>query len=187
MTTEQINKIIDSGINAGYNVIISDIVFTLLRDNIGAEAAAYLATGKLYQKLASYANSPKMKFLRRSIHPNISTSCAEDVSSNLTSKGKQAETSITEEENMASILKMIADVERKISNDEIEFDKGIKLLGDFRFKLKDKFDMDKSEDERRVVVVPHKHDFVCPHTNKECSYPSKKMCMEHYNLIARNE
>ena len=89
----------------------------------------------------------------------------------------------TREENRAALLRQIEEIEEAYRDKKISFkDKSAQIYA-IRFRLQDKFDMDRSGDERRIIVVPQKHDFICPHTNRECSaMPSKEACMKYYNL-----
>ena len=60
----------------------------------------------------------------------------------------------------------------------------IKIEADIRVKLNDKFNIEEEEGQKRIIVVPQKHDIICKFTNRECSaMPSKEACMKYYNLI----
>ena len=68
----------------------------------------------------------------------------------------------------------------------VPYDKGLSLIKDIRINLNNKFEMTRSDDNRRIIVVPQKHLYICPHTNRECSnMPPKEVCMKYYNLIER--
>lgn len=96
---------------------------------------------------------------------------------------KSADSELTREQNKQELIKLIARTERAIKEGTIEEKDGLKMIGDWRTKLNDKFEMEQAEDNRRIIVVPAKHDIICPHTNKECyQWPSKEACMAKYKL-----
>lgn len=94
----------------------------------------------------------------------------------------------TKEENKAALLAQINDIEKAYRNDEISFKDKTALISAIRFRLQDKFELERSDKERRIIVVPAKHLYVCPYTNRECSnMPPKEVCMKYYNLVEKNE
>lgn len=97
--------------------------------------------------------------------------------------GVTDESLISREENKAELIKMIPRITEAAKRGEIDNGYALKLEADLRVKLNDKFDMEASERERRIIIVPQKHDYICPHTGRECSsMPSKEACMEYYKL-----
>ena len=98
--------------------------------------------------------------------------------------GSIDEATITREENKQRLIDMLDEIDQGRLRGEISFKDAMALQRDIRVKLNDKFEMEKSDKERRVIVVPAKHLFVCPHTNRECSnMPPKEVCMKYYNLV----
>ena len=82
-----------------------------------------------------------------------------------------------------SEMKQIAD-DAKASGDSDTFIKASKVVLDARVKLNDKFNIEEEEGQKRIIVVPQKHDIICKWTSRECSaMPSKEACMKYYNLI----
>ena len=93
---------------------------------------------------------------------------------------------ITREENRQGVSDLLAKIEDGLVNNRISFKDAMALEKDIRARLNDKFDMQKSDKERRIIVVPAKHLFICPHTNRECSnMPPKEVCMKYYNLVEK--
>lgn len=94
----------------------------------------------------------------------------------------------TKEQNKEALLAQIDEIENAYQNGDISFkDKSAQIYA-IRFRLQDKFDMEHSDTERRIIVVPAKHLFICPHTNRECSnMPPKEVCMKHYGLVENKE
>lgn len=111
---------------------------------------------------------------------------AEEPEPSTTQPTDTEERSYTKEDNRAALLRQIDEIEEAYLAKKISYkDKSAQQYA-IRFRLQDKFDMDASGDERRVIVVPQKHDTVCPYTHRECSsMPSKEACMKYYNLIER--
>ena len=93
---------------------------------------------------------------------------------------------ITKEENKEELLKLIKKTEEGMMKGIVPYDKGLSLIKDIRINLNNKCEMTRSDDNRRIIVVPQKHLYICPHTNRECSnMPPKEVCMKYYNLIER--
>lgn len=94
----------------------------------------------------------------------------------------------TKEDNKAALLAQIDEIEQAYKDGDISFKDKSAQISAIRFRLQDKFELEKSGDERRIIVVPAKHLYVCPHTNRECSnMPPKKVCMKYHNLVERKD
>lgn len=107
--------------------------------------------------------------------------------------GIGAVTTISKDENREELLKEIAEMKQiaddaKASGDSDTFIKASKVVLDARVKLNDKFNIEEEEGQKRIIVVPQKHDIICKFTNRECSaMPSKETCMKYYKLINAEE
>lgn len=98
--------------------------------------------------------------------------------------GIGAVTTISKDENREELLKLLQRVQDAEREGAIDPKDAIKIEADIRVKLNDKFNIEEEEGQRRIIVVPQKHDIICKHTNRECSaMPSKEACMKYYNLI----
>lgn len=94
----------------------------------------------------------------------------------------------TKEDNKAALLAQIDEIEQAYKDGDISFKDKSAQISAIRFRLQDKFELEKSGDERRIIVVPAKHLYVCPHTNRECSsMPPKEVCMKYHNLVERKD
>ena len=92
----------------------------------------------------------------------------------------------TKEENKAALLAQIEEIEDAYIQGQITFKDKSAQISAIRFRLQDKFELEKSDKERRIIVVPAKHLFICKHTNRECSnMPPKEVCMKYYNLVEK--
>ena len=109
----------------------------------------------------------------------------EDVKKNIISNNDEIE-SYNKEENKAALLAQIEEIEEAYKQGNISFkDKSAQIYA-IRFRLQDKFELQRSDKEKRIIVVPAKHLFICPHTNRECSnMPPKEVCLKYYNLVEK--
>lgn len=95
---------------------------------------------------------------------------------------------ITKEDNKTALLSMIDEINQGYAQGKISFADKAKLISQIRFRLNDKFQLEASAADRRIIVVPAKNLYICPHTNRECSnIPSKEICMKYYGLIDPNQ
>ena len=86
------------------------------------------------------------------------------------------------------MLAQIDDIEDAYRHNEITFKEKSSLISAIRFRLQDKFELERSDKERRIIVVPAKHHHVCKYTHRECSnMPPKEVCMKYYNLVEKEE
>jgi len=152
-----------------------DIAFVILCDALEDKSLAYrLAYRKSEKDAESFYQTPRFKKLLDALEPfGIGT-----VDNN----------SITREENKNELLKMLDKIQVEVDNGRLETKDALKMQTDIRVKLNDKFDMEESQKQKRIIVVPSKHDIVCPRTNMECNYwPTKKACIRHFGLIDPTE
>jgi len=191
MTIEEVDKMMDDLVKRGYKPIRLDLAFALLRDIVGIEAAGYLLYRAPLKHPKDYASSGKSMYIKKMLkdmglgyeaRPKEPKKATENDDSAQDNK-KRLTGDITREQNKTELLSLIERARRASENGDIDVKDALTMEKDIRVKLQDKFDMEKSEDERRIIVVPQKHDVVCPHTHRECTYmPTKEACMEHYNL-----
>lgn len=98
--------------------------------------------------------------------------------------GIGALTTISKDENREELLKLLQRVQDAEREGTIDPKDAIKIEADIRVKLNDKFNIEEEEGQKRIIVVPQKHDIICKWTSRECSaMPSKEACMKYYNLI----
>lgn len=148
-----------------------DIAFAILCDTLEdknlAFRIAYRSTGK---EADEFYNRPRFKKLLGALEPF--------------GVGIVDNNTITKEENKTELLKMLDRIDYLLDNGDLEPKDAIKMQTDIRVKLNDKFEMEESQKQKRIIVVPSKHDIVCPKTNRECNYwPTKKACCNHFGLI----
>lgn len=97
--------------------------------------------------------------------------------------GVVSEDDITFEENKQGLIKLLKKTKQAEEDGLMETKDALKLQADIRVKLNDKFDTAESTENKHIIVVPSKHDIICPHTNYECTFmPTKEACIKYYNL-----
>ena len=152
-----------------------DIAFAILCDALEDKTLAYrLAYRKSEKDAAKFYETPRFKKLLDVLEPF--------------GIGKVNNNAITKEENKNELLKMLDKIDQALSDGNLEPKDALKMQTDIRVKLNDKFEMEESQKQKRIIVVPSKHDIVCPTTNRECNYwPSRKACCRHFGLIDPQE
>ena len=147
-----------------------DIAFAVLCDTFADKAVAYkMAYGRTSADAEAHYRSAGMQKLFAVLQPF--------------GVGEISEGSITREENKAALIRQLRDIKEQRDNGKLDIEKAIKLEADIRVKLNDKFEMEESQSQKRIIIVPQKHDMICPHTNRECtSMPTKEACMKYYGL-----
>ncbi len=163
----------------GYNDI-KDIINSLKTEGIEAKVrdVAYLAMCDTFVD----------KFLAEKVAYQEDSKPSDKVLLALSEKlkpfGIGAVTTISKDENREELLKLLQKIQDAERDGTIDPKDAIKIEADIRVKLNDKFNIEEEEGQKRIIVVPQKHDIICKWTNRECSaMPSKEACMKYYNLI----
>lgn len=148
-----------------------DIAFAILCDAMEDKSLAYrLAYRKSEKEADAFYKTPRFKKLLDALEPF--------------GVGSLDNSSITKEENKSELLKLLGKIDDMLASNDLDPKDAIKMQTDIRVKLNDKFEMEESQKQKRIIVVPAKHDIVCPRTNRECNYwPTKKACCLHFGLI----
>lgn len=180
INNDTLNAIVSEAKNAGYDIKVRDICYTLLCryfddaetvyrclfDPHGIESEAAMNT---YQK------SSKMAYLESAMRPYT-----------YKQKGKKTEATITFDENLAYMLKIKKETEESLAKGEIKKEAGLKILSDITVKLNDKFNVSE-EVKDQIVVVNQKYDDVCSYCSHEVARRpiSKIEAMEMYDLVEK--
>lgn len=168
---DDIKIVLDSVRPDWQSVSEKDIAFAVLCDTLEdknlAFRIAYRSTGK---EAEEFYNRPRFKKLLSALEPF--------------GVGVVDNNTITKEENKTELLKMLDRIDHLLETGDLEPKDAIKMQTDIRVKLNDKFEMEESQKQKRIIVVPSKHDIVCPTTNRECNYwPTRKACCAHFGFI----
>ena len=172
---EDIKVVLDTVRTDWQSVSEKDIAFAILCDVLEDKTLAYrLAYRKSEKEAESFYNTPRFKKLLNVLEPF--------------GVGIVDTNAITKEENKGELLKMLDRIDNLLNTGDLEPKDAIKMQTDIRVKLNDKFEMEESQKQKRIIVVPSKHDIVCPMTHRECNYwPTKKACCTHFGLIDPTE
>lgn len=168
---DDIRLVLDSVRTEWQSVSENDIAFAILCDMFENKTLAYRIAYRRVEKDAdSFYKTPRFKRLLTALEPF--------------GVGSVDSNAITKEENKVELLKMLDKINQLLKDGDLEPKDAIKMEADIRVKLNDKFEMEESLKQKRIIVVPSKHDIVCPTTNRECNYwPTKNACCSHYGLI----
>jgi len=194
MTIEEVDKIMADLKLKGYKPIRLDLAFALLRDIVGIEAAGYLLYRAPLKRPTEYASSGKSIYIkkifkgmgligeRKQVAKSPAVPAGQSTDNGDFSKENLIK-DVTREQNKNELLSLIKKAQKAAEDGLLDIKDALTMEKDIRVKLQDKFDMEQSEDERRILIVPQKHDIVCPHTHFECTYmPTKEACMKYYDL-----
>lgn len=194
ITTNDITEILDACKSHDYRPSKQDIAFWIMEGIIGTEAAGFLLWKGPLSDPSKYRNSSKSKLIRKmlnakGIFDNITSDRGEKTIAGINEVKEKISgvDAVTADTNKKALIQQISDIERLIKTGDFDREKGYALIAQIRFRLQDKFELERSEDERRIIVVPHKFDMVCPHTNRECTFrPSKAECIKQYGLVEKS-
>ena len=152
-----------------------DVAFAILCDAFEDKTLAYrIAYRKTDKEADKFYQTPRFKKLLEVLEPF--------------GIGNVNNNAITREENKNELLKMLDKIQEAVARHEIETKDALKMQTDIRVKLNDKFEMEESQKQKRIIVVPSKHDIVCPMTRRECNFwPTRKACVKHFGLIDPQE
>ena len=152
-----------------------DVAFAILCDAFEDKTLAYrIAYRKTDKDADKFYQTPRFKKLLEVLEPF--------------GIGNVNNNAITREENKNELLKMLDKIQEAVAHHEIETKDALKMQTDIRVKLNDKFEMEESQKQKRIIVVPSKHDIVCPMTRRECNFwPTRKACVKHFGLIDPQE
>ena len=170
ITNENIIKIVDAMLERGHSIRVLDISYILLCDIYEDRMVAYKSVfGNAEDAFVKAYHDSKM---------------IKDLQDCLFAEGVLCKDDITFEENKRYMLKLKADTERAMANNEMEKKDGLKILADISVKLNDKFGA-KEELKDQMVVVNCKYNSVCESCGRELYIPTKEDLMAQYNLVEK--
>lgn len=164
-----INDILDAMRKEYPNTNERDIAFIILCNEFSDRNLVFnLAYGYNSPDVEDYISSDKISTLRSTLEPY--------------GIGIEKQ-SITRDENTSEMVKLLKKIQKEFKSGTIEAKDALKMESDIRVKLQAKFDVGDNKEQKRIIVVPQKHDLICPHTQRECcSMPTKEACITYYNL-----
>lgn len=179
ISTYDLKKIRDDGMMLGHDIKARDVAFCVLRDVFSDDEIAYKMIYEIdasSSKMSSYYKSDKIKYLKAEINAKYLNS------EHTTQRALITAEDISFEENKAELVKMLAEVDARYENGEIDYKDAAKLKVDIRTKLNDKFSVS-DDTTSQVVFVRPKFNHICDKTGTECWLQTKEFAMEHWGLI----
>ena len=161
LSNGDINNIINDCKQGGYDIRVRDISYIILSNIYENDKIAYRCLYEDDVNFEEYKDSNKIKFLNDYIKEN-----------HLLSK-KTKEEELTFQQNKKEIQNVIDRIEKGITEGTIDPDKGLKMIGDFRFKLTKELDV-KEEAKDQFIVVEKKFNSICPYCHREISIPKQE-------------
>ena len=171
ISNNKIKEIIEQISENGFAISVRDISYILLCRSYEDDIVAYksLFGDGSEAEISYYKQSKPIVELGKLIAESLGWNSKED---------------ITFEENKAYMLKLKADTERAMENNEIDKKDGLKILTDISTKLNDKFGA-KEEMKDQIVQVEMKYNDICPYCSHEVARRpmTKEEAIKEYNLI----
>lgn len=167
----ELKTILTKAVQDGVKITEADIAFVALRNILPEDVAFRVLHSPMESTtLADYKVSAKIKYLEKELVPY--------------GLGVEEFDDISDAENKADLIKLLHKVQEAYEDGTLDTKDALKLETDIRVKLKDKFQDKLEEDsEKRIIIVPQKHDIICPHSHRECTYmPTKEACKKYYKL-----
>ena len=179
ITIKNIEQTIDDAKKMNFDVSVRDISYVILFLEYNSSVVAYRS---IYNKdaiddeIVRYDKSERIDFLKSYVKTNFKKTDKVDADKILAD--------ITFEENKDALISMLQEIQQGMIDGRIEYKDGLKMQADIRFKLKDKFEIEKKE-AMQYVIVEKKYNAVCEHCRHEIYIPTKEDLMEEYDLIEK--
>lgn len=174
ITKDSIRKIRASMSKGWSDMRLSDLAFGILLSVVeDPQTVAAMVYGQRQVDGKELAKTKKVEALRK---------CLKEYGI-----GRQIDDkTISREENRSELIAMIDEIRSGMSSGKVKPEAGLNMIKDIRVKLNDKFEIEASGANKRIIVVPQKRDIICPHTHRECTYmPTREACMRYYNLTEK--
>lgn len=174
-------NIIESCKKAGYEVRIRDIAFCVLVNSIEDKNVCFqVIFGKGSENaIENYIKSKKMMYLSDMVKNSYLTKI--DIQTKISA---ETPSTLSLEENREEMIKLLSEIDEALAQRKIEYKDALKYKTDIRTKLNDKFGVNESAEDNRVVVYK-KFNSICK-CGREIYIPTKEDLMEKYNLVEKN-
>lgn len=178
---EDYTKIIETCKKDGYDVRIRDIAFCVLVESIEDKNVCFqVIFGKSNEDVfENYVNSKKIIYLSDIIKNSYLSKL--DIQSRIAA---EPTSTLSLEENREEMIKLLSEIDEALAEKKIEYKDALKYKTDIRTKLNDKFGVNESSEDNRVVVYK-KFNSIC-RCGREIYVPTKEDLMEKYNLVEKN-
>ena len=167
-----IQEIIETAKSDGFVVTEKDIAVLVMCERIADRSFIFRMiynAEPIKEKIGEYMKTDKVRYLASLL--------------NKYGVGEVSEAGISREENKLALQQNLIRLKKLEEEGRIEAKDSVKMEIEIRTKLNDKFDMEEEDGSKHLIRVPIKHDIICPHTNRECTYmPTREACIKYYKL-----
>ena len=191
LSTEDLRNIKNDCEKAGYKIVVKDISYAIVKRMYEDVLVAYKSIyndNRTDTDIVAFAKSPTITFLSSYLDSMLKQRGGSGIvtKTTTTTKAKDTSNDITFEENKAEIIRLIKETQDARANGEMDVKDALKLEGELRVKLNDKFKV-QEEVKDNVVVVNQKYNDVCPrcHTEIARKEMTKDEAMKTYNLVEK--
>ena len=191
LSTDDLRNIKNDCEKAGYKIVVKDISFAIVKKMYEDVLVAYKSIyndNRTDTDIVAFAKSPTITFLSSYLDSMLKQRGGSGIvtKTTTTTKAKDTSNDITFEENKAEIIRLIKETQDARANGEMDVKDALKLEGELRVKLNDKFKV-QEEVKDNVVVVNQKYNDVCPrcHTEIARKEMTKDEAMKTYNLVEK--
>ena len=182
LSTDDLRSIKNDCEKAGHKIVVKDISFAIVKKMYEDVLVAYKSIyndNRTDTDIVAFAKSPTIIFLSS----YLDSMFKQKGSVNVTTTKRKDVNDITFEENKAEIIRLIKETQEARANNEMDVKDALKLEGELRVKLNDKFKV-QEEVKDNVVVVNQKFNAVCE-CGREIYIPTKEDMIKKYNLIEK--
>ena len=184
LSTDDLRNIKNDCEKAGYKIVVKDISFAIVKKMYEDVLVAYKSIyndNRSDSDIVAFAKSPTITFLSSYLDSMLKQRGGSAIVGNAGTTTKNTSNDITFEENKAEIIRLIKETQEAKASGEMEVKDALKLEGELRVKLNDKFKV-QEEVKDNVVIVNQKFNAVCE-CGREIYVPTKEDMIKKYNLI----
>lgn len=190
LSTDDLRNIKNDCEKAGYKIVVKDISFAIVKKMYEDVLVAYKSIyndNRTDTDIIAFTKTPAMTFLFSYLDSMFKQRGGSSIATTKSTTAKTKDVNdITFEENKAEIIRLIKETQDARANGEMDVKDALKLEGELRVKLNDKFKV-QEEVKDNVVVVNQKYNDVCPrcHTEIARKEMTKDEAMKTYNLVEK--
>ena len=187
LSTYDLRNIKNDCEKAGYKIVVKDISFAIVKKMYEDVLVAYKSIyndNRTDTDIVAFAKTPAMTFLFSYLDSMFKQRGGSSIATTKSTTAKTKDVNdITFEENKAEIIRLIKETQDARANGEMDVKDALKLEGELRVKLNDKFKV-QEEVKDNVVQVYTKYNSICS-CGRELYIPTKEDLIKEYNLVEK--
>lgn len=187
LSTEDLRNIKNDCERAGYKIVVKDISFAIVKRMYEDVLVAYKSIyndNRTDTDIVAFTKTPAMTFLFSYLDSMFKQRGGSSIATTKSTTAKTKDVNdITFEENKAEIIRLIKETQDARANGEMDVKDALKLEGELRVKLNDKFKV-QEEVKDNVVQVYTKYNSICQ-CGRELYIPTKEDLIKEYNLVEK--